>query len=141
MVMFQVLKSCLLICSIILLTTNTHAVSRGEYINHHEDRMITLCEDIYGEGGATYGCLMTEYYAIRKVSAILITIRKSGEDWDFLVDLFAEHKWPEYDTYDFMAIHLDFENYLEEKNNNVLNDLKEKDYERDYLFNRTDFGR
>jgi len=114
--MLKALLSCLIILgSIILLSTSAHAVSRGEYISYHEDRMITLCEDMFGDRDGTYGCLITEYYAIRKVSKILITIRQSGDDWDFLVDLFTEHKWPEYGTYDFMAIHLDFEEYLEKK--------------------------
>ncbi len=101
--------------SIILLSTSAHAVSREEYISHHENSMITLCGDIYGDRDGTYGCLITEYYAIRKVSEIIVTMQRSGDDWEFLVDLFTEHKWPEYETYDFMAIHLDFEEYLEEK--------------------------
>ena len=114
--MLKALKSCLvLLSSIVLLVTSADAISREEYISRHEDRMITLCEDIYGEGGATYGCLISEYYAMRRVTYMFITMKQSGEDWDFLVSLFETHKWPEYHTYDFMAIHLDFEKYLEEK--------------------------
>jgi len=114
--MLKALLNCLVILgSIILLSTSVHAESREEFISRNEDRMITLCEDIYGDSGAVYGCLMTEYYAMRKVTLILITMQQSGDDWDFLISLFEEHKWPEYDTYDFMAIHLSFEEYLEEK--------------------------
>jgi hypothetical protein len=114
--MLKALKSCLvLLSSIIILSTSVHAVSREEYISHHENSMITLCEDIYGDRDGVYGCLITEYYAIRKVSGILITMRRSGDDWDFLVDLFTENSWPEYETFDFMVIHLGFEEYLEEK--------------------------
>ena len=116
--MLRVLKYFLIVCMVVCsISTSAYAVSRESYIAQHEDRMVILCEDIYGEGGATYGCLMTEYYAIRKVAEIIVTMQRSGDDWEFLVDLFTEHKWPEYDTYDFMAIHLDFEEYLEEKEN------------------------
>lgn len=115
--MLKALKSCLvLLSSIILLSTIVHAASREEYIRQHEDRMIDLCWDIYGARDGTYGCLITEYYAIRKVAEILTTMRPPGEDWDILNDLFTENYWPEYDTYDFMVIHLDFEEYIEEKN-------------------------
>jgi hypothetical protein len=116
--MLKVLKSCLvLLSSIILLSTSVHAASREEYISYHEDRMIDLCCDIYGDRDGVYGCLITEYFAIRKVSEILTTMRPPGEDWDILSGLFIENYWPEYDTYDFMVIHLEFEEYLEGKEN------------------------
>ncbi len=116
--MLKALLSCLIILgSIVLLSNSVYAETQQEYIDRHQDNLIILCEDGYGEMAdyLVYQCIMTEFYGLHNVVNIILTMKRAGEDWDFLIGLFTEYKWPAYDTYDFMAIHLYFEEYLEEK--------------------------
>ena len=116
--MLKALLSCLIILSsIILLSNSVYATSPENFITVHQDSLIYLCEDGYGEMGTAilFECMITEFYGLHQVTNILMVIERSGKDWDFFVSLFEKYKRALHGTYDFMAIHLDFEEYLEKK--------------------------
>ena len=122
--MLKALKSCLIILSsIILLSTNSYAITKKEFLHTQEDNIIKLCEDFNDKRQATlknnpfagrYECGLTAFYALHKVMEIITTTERGSDDREFLEELMVKYYIDEYETYNFIYIHLDFERYLEE---------------------------
>jgi len=112
------LKYIMIVISVLLISTSAYAISPEEFIEIQENNIIALCEDGYEGFGNNllYECIVTEFYGLKKVVMLLLTLDRQSEDWVVLTGLFDEYAWKDFNTYDFMAIHLEFENYLEEKN-------------------------
>jgi len=122
--MLKVLLSCLLILSSIL---SAHAMTRQEFIDKHEAAIIELCENFeikrmanrdnpfaaFMMIPARYECGITSFYALHKVMELMETLDRTSEDWLVFVDLINANIIEEYDTYNFITIHLEFEAYLE----------------------------
>ena len=125
--MLRALQSCLIILSsIILLSTSSYALTSMEFLLAQEDIIVELCEDFEARREVTnenspfmhfsrYECGLTLFYALRKVTRLILTIEKDTDDYRFLSELLVAYYIEKYDTYNFIAIHLDFEEYLEEK--------------------------
>lgn len=128
--MLRALQSCLIILSsIILLSTSAYAITRQEFLYQQENNIIKLCEDAelllqkqravpfahYLGLPAHYECGITGFYALRKVVELITTVDRGSDDYKVLGDLMEKNYIEEYETYDFIVIHLDFERYLEEK--------------------------
>jgi len=108
-----------IIISIILLMASTvYAETAISFRDEHYNKLIILCEDGYRDKSTSelYECILNEFYGLNKVIDYLVETERDTEDWNVLMELFYEHSWwDSYETYDFMAIHLDFEEYLEGK--------------------------
>jgi len=114
----MVLKKSLVVCIIVLLmSANVYAITRQEFLDVHQDNLINACEDGYGEMGIgiLYDCILEEFYGLHNVMYLIDTLDKDSEDWKKLMELLEEYDWGDYDTFDFMAVHLEFEIYLENK--------------------------
>ena len=103
--------------SMILVFTNVHATSRLEFLRQHENSLVKVCESIYSEHqtASLYGCMLSEFYGLHKVLNILIMLDRNSEDWKVFRDIMQKYHLPDFETYDFMAVHLDFTEYLEGK--------------------------
>ena len=128
--MLKALKSCLIILSsIILLSTSVNAMTSQKFLYKHEDIIVKMCEDSEVRLQAVrnsmfgnlfripnhYECGLTSFYALHKVIEIMITIDRSSDDYEVFDVLMIKHYIEEYKTYNFIAIHLEFEKYLKEK--------------------------
>ncbi len=112
------MKKSLTICIIVLLmSANVYAITRQEFLEMHENNLISACEDSYGEMGtaALYDCILEKFYGLHSFMTLVETVDKDSEDWKRLMELVEEYELEGYDTHDFMAIHLEFEIYLENK--------------------------
>ena len=129
--MLRALRSCLIILSsIVLLSTSSYALTSTEFLYAQEDLIIDMCEDFEAKKQniirdnpfvslfklpAHYECSLTSFYALHKVTRLILLVKRGTDDHRFLSKLLTEYYIEEYDTYDFIAIHLEFEEYLEEK--------------------------
>lgn len=91
--------------------------SSSVYTNDETDeaRLIRACEDYYSEGSERIWCILSEFYAFRKVLDIIL-IHKDNEGselYEVMSNLLNQWYLPEYGTFDFMQIHLDYEDYKE----------------------------
>ena len=129
--MLKALKSCLIILSsIILLSTSAYALTSTEFLHKQEDNIVKMCEDLEAKRQAVskdnpfvflfrrpghYECGITGFYALHQVIKIILSVEKDTDDYKFLNKLLTKYYIEDYETYNFMYIHLDFERYLEEK--------------------------
>lgn len=117
--MSQVLKKLLIVCSIVLLLcSNIYAMTLDQFKEAHQTGIVKACIESWEEGTASrYGCMLNEFHALHKVMDYLITVDGKSDDWKVLMGLFKVHIWPEYKTFDFLSIHIEFEEYLKSKQN------------------------
>jgi len=128
--MLKALKNCLLILSsIILLSTSSYAVTREEFQHQQEDNIVKFCEDFEVTRQANrnsifttlfripshYECGLTAFYALHKVMYIMDTMDRTSKEAADFEKLLYKYYIEEYDTYNYIAIHLEYEKYLEEK--------------------------
>jgi hypothetical protein len=109
MKMKRLLKTVTLI-SIVLLYSSVYAITHQQYKENHEARIEDMCED-------DYECALTQLYGLNKVIDIIMYAQQMGgktsEEGKFLDELLDRHYIADYDTFDFMSVHIDFEEYLE----------------------------
>ncbi len=124
-----IFKKILCCFSIILLATNVYAMTKTEFLHEHEAAIVELCEDFEAERVASrdnplarfmmipgrYECGLTSLYGLHKVMMFMEIVDRDSNDWEVLMELMKTNLIKEYETYDFIAIHLEFETYLEEK--------------------------
>ena len=119
-------KLIVIIISMLLMSTGVYATTPHEFIEVQQNNIILLCEDGYAgmPNNLLYECMLTEFYGLHKVVNLLIDMDFGSEDGKFLNNLMIEYEWKDFETFDFMAIHLDYEIYLKEKE---LENLKGKE--------------
>jgi hypothetical protein len=107
------IKFLIVIFSIVLLYSSGYAMSWQQYQKAHEDRIETMCE-------GDYECALTQLYGLHKVIDIVMYAQQMGgktsEEGKFLDELMDRHYIKDFDTFDFVSIHIDFEEYLEGDN-------------------------
>ena len=122
-------KALYIIISMVLLSSSAYAMSADDFLRIHETRLQELCEDnqinaseldnpfrnLFDLPGR-FECGLTQYYALHKVIDLLVTIDRESEDWKVFYKIMNENFIEEYETFDFMNIHLEYLAYLEEKN-------------------------
>jgi len=106
-----------IIISVMLISTSVYAMTKEEFVEIQQNNIIVLCDDAYGElpSNLLYECMLTEFYGLYKVVHLLATADFNSEDGKFLNNLMKEYEWKDFETFDFMAIHLEYEIYLKEK--------------------------
>jgi len=108
-------------------------MSSDDFLHLHEDRIQKMCEDrtqeVFGDGlsgmnnpfrsffklSGKFECGLTQFHALHKVIDLLLTIDRSSEDWKVFAKIMDENIIDDYETFDFMNIHLEYLAYLEEK--------------------------
>ena len=131
--MLKIFKSCLIVLgSIILLHSSVYSMTPGEYIGISEDRTIERCESEQEKYNFMksfapnmdsawfpniYECVLPQFYAIRKNVQYQMRTPRGTDDWNMYMKLYEKYSLEEFQTYDFVAIHLEMEAYLEGKNN------------------------
>jgi hypothetical protein len=120
MKMKKLLKTVTLISIFLMLSTNLFAESGQELIEKHEKIIIEFCDSAYSEYGnsAVYSCILSELYGFNRTMRYLFEVQNNPQDRAILNDLFEAHFQADIGTWDFMAIHLEFEAYLKSKQQN-----------------------
>ena len=105
---------------LILLSGVSWSASEKDFRESNRDNLIAICEYGYADygTGALFECILTEFYGLDKVIDHIIETKRDTEDWDVLMNIMENNYKKEFDTYDFMAIDLDFREYLKEKKGN-----------------------
>jgi len=121
----KLLKAVTLI-SILLFSSMCFAITAGEFIEIHQDRIIEQCEaedekfapmrnspiGAFMRFPNIYECILPQFYAIRKnVDHQLNT--EDPDDWKKFTEIMEANYNEVYDTWDFVAVNLEFEAYLE----------------------------
>jgi len=114
----RIIRYIVVIIGVILISTSGYTMTTRGFIAEQQDNLTALCEDGYGQTlpSLLYECMLTEFYGLNRVIRLLAKVDRESDDWTALVDLLEEYRWEDYNTYDFMAIHLEFEKYLEQLN-------------------------
>lgn len=104
-----------MIVSIIIVLVLSIVAPVYAYADETENKLIKACEDYYSENSERTWCIISEIYAYKKVITIIISIKNDEDSERQEVMSILLNQWyiPEYDTFDFMQIHLDYENYKE----------------------------
>lgn len=99
------------------LSVNIYAETYQEFKEKHENIIIDFCDAAYSEHGnsAIYACITSELYGFNRVMRYLSEAQNNPTDMAVLKALFEAHFQNEIGTWDFAAIHLDYEDYLESK--------------------------
>ena len=117
------------IVSLILLTSSAYAITREEFVDMHDARIIERCEDEnitwdhYRRNEMAirmlriprrYECGLVQLYALRKNAQHQIDI--NDEDaWKVFSGIMEENYIEEFDTYDFEAVNIAYEKWLEDQ--------------------------
>lgn len=113
----KLLKTAMCI-SIVLLCSNVYATTPDQFKELHQDRIVKACIESWEEDTADrYGCMLNEFHALHRVMDYLFAVDRKSDDWKVLIGLFKVYKWPEHETFDFLSIHIEFEEYLKNKQN------------------------
>ena len=107
-------KILLLIISFMVLFSG--ALQPHFIFDENRDKIIELCEEASGgdRESLTY-CLMSEFYAMNALDAIYNS-PLTPEEQQKLNSLFYKYYFPPpYDTYDFIEIHIEYEEWKKEK--------------------------
>ena len=119
------------IVSIVLLSTSAYAMTREEFMNMHEAKIIERCEsenakyDGFRENPMMaamlqlpwrYECGLVQFYALRKNVQHQIDIGNDADAWEVFKSAMDENYIEEFDTYDFEAANLAYEEWLEGAN-------------------------
>lgn len=122
--MKKLLKTVTLI-SLVLFSTNIFAMTIQEFVEESEAAIKTRCDASYEKiqkftkgnplaqrlfGISKYECPVTQLYALRKVVDAIIYTNEA--DYKILLDIMDKHFYEDYQTYDFVAVHLEWEEYL-----------------------------
>jgi len=112
---------------ILLISITSYAfITEEEFKEMHRNRLINLCEDNTGENSLF--CVMAEFYGLGHIVNYLQTLDRKSEDWKVFDTISRKYFIKRYNTYDFMAIDLEFKAYLQEKEikNNEGNNLPDR---------------
>jgi len=119
--------------SIILLSSSVYGLTRHEFIDMHEARIIERCEDenITWEPFRNnemavlmlkipwrYECGLLQFYALRKNVQHMMNMSNMDDDkdaWKAFENIMEENYIEEFDTYDFVAANLAYEKWLEDQ--------------------------
>ena len=114
---------------VVLLTSSAYAMTRGEFIDMHEARIIEHCEDENvvwdrfrnNEMAAhmlqipwRYECGLVQFFALRKNVQHQIDINDE-DTWEVFSSIMEENYIEEFDTYDFMSVNIAYEKWLEDQ--------------------------
>jgi hypothetical protein len=136
--MLKALRFCLIdflvICSIISIAFSVSicsAMTLQEYMTKHETGIEAMCEykwvkvkdhvekDLYGLMAfpGHYECGLTQFYALNRVVDIVLSLQQGSDEEgsNFFDELLDRHHVVGLDTYDFVAIHIDWEEYMENR--------------------------
>ena len=113
----------LIVCSAVC--SNVYAMSAEDFLYTHEWRIQDMCEaqQINADSPfrgflqfpGRFECGLTQFHALHKVIDLLLTIDRSSEDWKVFTKIMDENIIDDYETFDFMNIHLEYLAYLEAK--------------------------
>lgn len=122
--------SSIVVLLLLVSTVNSaEVISEEQFREQHRNQIIKFCE--YGylnkDKSELYYCILAEFYALEKVIDHVQEISRESEDWNAFVEILEANYYMQFQTYDFMAVDLDFEEYLQEKeNNNEGNNLPDR---------------
>lgn len=103
----------LIICFFILFS----GVPHPHFIfDSNRDKIIILCEEAAnGCREALIYCVMSEFYAMNALD-VIYNSPLTNEEYQKLNELFHKYYFPlPYDTYDFIEIHIEYEEWKKEK--------------------------
>jgi hypothetical protein len=129
MKMKKLLKTATFI-SIVLFSSVCLASPADDYITDNDTKIIELCEfkdekiaplrDTLPVSlmafPSRYTCPLIQFYALRKNVEFQLELDRSSNDWGVFIEIMDKYYYEVFDTYDFMEINLEFEDYLEGEN-------------------------
>jgi hypothetical protein len=105
---------------ILLLSTSAYAVNKHDWISAQQNNIVDACkdghEDIFEDVFWTASeCALVEFHALHNVIKFIDSLDRKSKDYAVFSKIMQKHILEEFNTFDFMAAHLEFEKYLEEK--------------------------
>lgn len=110
------MKTKLLLLMIIFIVSFSGGLQPNFIFDENRDKIISVCEE--ASGGCRESliyCVMSEFYAMNALDAIYNS-PLTNEEQQKLNSLFHKYYFPPpYDTYDFIEIHIEYEEWKKEK--------------------------